>query len=216
MFPPRFPPSRAPQIRGTAGGVGRRPRGGRTVTSDAAPPKTPSGTTETTGSSDGYRDVAGAQQEQHVLPAAATPSPHYGRSIARKVLLQPVQQWQAHESTITSVEGASFRGKLDLLVTAGADCFVHLWTIAGAHIGTFGQVKMSRTILWLAPQRQLHAKYVGGSTIKCVIVANCLSKHRLRSQPIALACVQSWASHTARTSGFILTLSRKCNAGKTI
>lgn len=55
-------------------------------------------------------------------------------------LLQPVRQWRAHENKITSVEGANFRGKLDLLVTAGVDCLVHLWTVTGAHVGTFGQV----------------------------------------------------------------------------
>ncbi|CAM9994687.1 unnamed protein product [Ectocarpus sp. 4 AP-2014] len=54
-------------------------------------------------------------------------------------LLQPMHQWQAHKTTVTSVHGADYRGKLDLLVTAGDDCYVHMWTIAGAHIGTFGQ-----------------------------------------------------------------------------
>ncbi|CAM9168152.1 unnamed protein product [Hapterophycus canaliculatus] len=54
-------------------------------------------------------------------------------------LLQPVHQWQAHKATVTSVDGANFRGRLDLLVTAGDDCYVHVWTIAGSHIGTFGQ-----------------------------------------------------------------------------
>lgn len=58
----------------------------------------------------------------------------------QKSLLQPAQQWQAHETTISSVEGANYRGKVDLLVTAGVDCYIHLWTVAGAHIGTFGQV----------------------------------------------------------------------------
>lgn len=55
-------------------------------------------------------------------------------------LLQPVQQWQAHETMVTSVEGVNYRGKLDLLVTAGVDSYVHLWTVDGAHVGTFGQV----------------------------------------------------------------------------
>ncbi|CAN0457204.1 unnamed protein product, partial [Ectocarpus sp. 8 AP-2014] len=50
-----------------------------------------------------------------------------------------MHQWQAHKTTVTSVHGADYRGKLDLLVTAGDDCYVHVWTIAGAHIGTFGQ-----------------------------------------------------------------------------
>lgn len=57
-------------------------------------------------------------------------------------LLQPVKQWQAHETMVTSVEAANYRGKLSLLVTAGIDSYVHLWAVDGAHIGTFGQVTL--------------------------------------------------------------------------
>ncbi|CAN0375073.1 unnamed protein product [Laminaria digitata] len=42
---------------------------------------------------------------------------------------------------VTSVGGVNYRGKLDLLVTAGIDSYVHLWAVDGAHIGTFGQVQ---------------------------------------------------------------------------
>lgn len=59
----------------------------------------------------------------------------------QKSLLQPVHQWKAHETAIASIEGANFRGKLELLVTAGFDCYVHLWTVAGSHIGAFGQAR---------------------------------------------------------------------------
>ena len=65
-------------------------------------------------------------------PASSTPTS----------LLRPVQQWQAHETMVTSVEGVNYRANFDLLVTAGIDSYVHLWTIDGAHIGTFGQVIM--------------------------------------------------------------------------
>jgi len=51
----------------------------------------------------------------------------------------------AGATAVTSVDGGSFRGKLDLLITAGDDCYVHVWTVAGAHVGTFGQVRMKRT-----------------------------------------------------------------------
>lgn len=60
----------------------------------------------------------------------------------QKSLLVPVRQWRAHETRISSIAGASYHGKADLLVTAGVDCYVHLWTVAGAHIGTFGQVSV--------------------------------------------------------------------------
>lgn len=55
--------------------------------------------------------------------------------------LQPVHQWKAHETAVASIEGANFRRKLELLVTAGFDCYVHLWTVAGAHVGAFGQAR---------------------------------------------------------------------------
>lgn len=58
----------------------------------------------------------------------------------QKSLLAPVRQWCAHESRISSIAAASYRGKADLIVTAGEDCYVHLWTVAGALVGTFGQV----------------------------------------------------------------------------
>lgn len=51
-----------------------------------------------------------------------------------------MHQWQAHKTTITSIGGGNFRAKLDLLITAGDDCYVHVWTSVGAHVGTFGQV----------------------------------------------------------------------------
>lgn len=60
-------------------------------------------------------------------------------------LLRPVQQWQAHETMVTSVKGVNYRAKFDLLVTAGIDSYVHLWTVDGAHIGTFGQVRLFRS-----------------------------------------------------------------------
>lgn len=63
-----------------------------------------------------------------------------GPGLMQKSLLAPMRQWCAHESRISSIAAASYRGKADLIVTAGEDCNVHLWTVAGALVGTFGQV----------------------------------------------------------------------------
>lgn len=73
-----------------------------------------------------------------VAPGNLDPTSKVG--IGQKGLLFPVRQWHAHETRVSSVYGANYRGQADLLVTAGIDCYVHLWTVAGAHIGTFGQV----------------------------------------------------------------------------
>lgn len=66
-----------------------------------------------------------------------------GLGLGHKALLVPLRQWRAHETRVSSVGGANYRGKADLLVTAGVDCYVHLWTVAGSFVGTFGQVTFS-------------------------------------------------------------------------
>ena len=66
---------------------------------------------------------------------------------------------QAHESGVASVEWCTLSSRSNsssssttnaavcLVVTAGSDCNVHLWTLAGAKIGTFGQVRLSVFLL---------------------------------------------------------------------
>lgn len=96
------------------------------------------------------------------MPPSANPSKSKDpASRTPTSLLQPVKQWQAHETMVTSVEAANYRGKLSLLVTAGIDSYVHLWAVDGAHIGTFGQV----TLLFLCV---CFSKQSKGETFACV------------------------------------------------
>ncbi|CAM9490524.1 unnamed protein product [Chrysoparadoxa australica] len=62
--------------------------------------------------------------------------------------------WSAHQSTIVSIDYVDYKKKVVFLVTAGFDGNVHLWTISGAHIGTFGQQTswiLSQRATWKQP-----------------------------------------------------------------
>lgn len=49
-----------------------------------------------------------------------------------------VAQWRAHRGAIGSF--ATVADRPDLLLSCGSDFHVSLWTVHGAHVGTFGQV----------------------------------------------------------------------------
>ncbi|XP_028848744.1 WD repeat-containing protein on Y chromosome-like isoform X2 [Denticeps clupeoides] len=56
----------------------------------------------------------------------------------RRVLLKPpnlLNSWQGHLNAVVHLEVVE---SFQLIVTAGVDCSVRLWTIAGEYVGTFG------------------------------------------------------------------------------
>jgi hypothetical protein len=81
---------------------------------------------------------------------------------------------QAHTGCVTSVEWCNLRhGVASLLITSGIDCFVHLWTSTGAHVGTFGQVVLvSICVLLIYVRTALHSCY-------CLTVYNVLHEATL-------------------------------------
>eukprot|EP00903_Cladosiphon_okamuranus_P008717 g8350.t1 len=88
------------------------------------------------------RKVGGGRAGKGSSGEAAAPSASPfadNQAMPQISLLQPMHQWLAHKTAVTYVDGGNFRGKLDLLITAGDDCYVHVWTVGGAHVGTFGQ-----------------------------------------------------------------------------
>jgi WD40 repeat protein len=56
--------------------------------------------------------------------------------------VQAAAAWRAHAGAVSSI--ASIRSAPDLLLTSGRDCTVAIWSVHGAHVGTFGQVRLVR------------------------------------------------------------------------
>ncbi|CAM9475514.1 unnamed protein product, partial [Discosporangium mesarthrocarpum] len=84
------------------------------------------------------KDKRGKQYSAFLLLSISAKA-HFDPGKARLSHLSAVRQWQAHETYVSSVQCIDYHGKVNLVVTAGADCNVHLWTLAGAYIGMFGQ-----------------------------------------------------------------------------
>lgn len=96
--------------------------------------------------------------------------------------IEPVATWRAHNGGVSSI--CAMAGEEELFITSGFDTLVCAWSINGAHIGTFGKVRVlfclctagSLFVPCNAAQRRVERSGASVVLMLCRTVGTCMIK----------------------------------------